>query len=88
MAVIVIYHIMAVTVHGPVAVFLRDMGMPMALYHFQVILNGLKDRRRVTEGRCDGPDQKRHAKEICQNTLRPCTYMFHYFDRSIMPFFV
>lgn len=70
--VVVVGHVMAVTVHRPVEVFLESMRMPVIGDHLQVILDRLEYGRRM--GCCghDGPDDQRHAEKRRKRMSSEC----------------
>ena len=69
---VVVGHVMAVTVHRPVEVFLESMRMPVIGDYFEMVLDRLEDRGRMGRGGRDGPDDQRQAEKRCKCMSSEC----------------
>ena len=76
---IMVCYIMAMIVHRPIEVFLEPMRMPVILDHLQMILNGLKHRRRMGERRHDRPDEQCQARQNGKKSSNDVVCVFHEF---------
>ncbi|PWL33511.1 MAG: hypothetical protein DCO97_19225 [Marivita sp. XM-24bin2] len=77
LAVVVVGHVMAVTVHRPVEVFLESMRMPVIGDHLQMILDRVEHGWRVSRGGHDGPDDQRQAEKHCKRLSSECRQRSH-----------
>jgi len=67
--VVVIGRIVAMSVHGPIQVFLDPMRMAVVLHHFEVILDRLENCGCMCESRNRGPDDQCQAHQCCQDAF-------------------
>ena len=74
---IMVCHIMAVTVHGPVEVCFEAVRMTVGLNHFQMILDRFKNIGCVGKGRYHGPDNQCHAGQHGEETSRDVLCVDH-----------
>ena len=76
---IMVRHIIAVPVHGPVEVFFKPVRMTMICNHLQMILNGLKHRRSMGQRRDDRPDDQCEARQQGKQSSKHVVCVFHKF---------
>src|SRR6056297_1574667 len=67
--VVVIGRIVAMSVHGPIQVFLGPMRMAVVLHHFHVILDRLENCRCMRERWHGRPDHECQAHQCCQDAF-------------------
>lgn len=78
LVMVVVGHVMAVTVHRPVEVFLESMRMAVIGDYFEVVLDRLEDRRRMGRSGRHGPDDQRQAEKHCKRMSSECRQWCHH----------